>query len=310
MALLEGKTPSERKKLIAAAVLGAIALISLAYMFLGSSSKSTTSTGPKRTPTPVARNLPVQSPQAVREMEGFVPREINYERSTPAVPEAGRNIFAFYVPPVKPTPDPNAPPVIPPTPTPVPANLILSSISPVNVYAHTGDFTFDVTGDKFTPETRIFIGGAELPTRFVSAQQLSAKVPAQLISFEGGRDVMVRSRDGQLFSNTATLNVMPAPVPNYIYVGVLNRQGSNDTAIMKEKNGKELQNVQRGEILGGRFRVTSISVQEVTLTDTSIGIKHKLPLAGNSSNQGGVGGQPRYQPPPAPPPSDDDEPEP
>jgi hypothetical protein len=310
MALLEGKTPSERKKMIAAIGLGAVALISLAYMFLGSSSSKPNQTNAvKRTPTPVTRTVQEQSPQAVRDMEGFVPQVINYELATPAVPEAGRNIFAFYVPPPKPTPDPNKTPVIAPTPPPVPPNLVVASISPVNVYAHTGDFTFDVTGDKFTPETRIFIGGAELPTRFVSPQQLSAKVPAQIISFEGGRDVMVRSRDGQLFSNTATLNVMPAPVPNYLYVGVLNRQGSNDTAIMKEKNGKELLNVQRGDVLGGRFRVTSISVQEVTLTDTSLNIKHKLALAGNNSNQG-VGGQPRYQPPPQPPPSDDDETEP
>jgi hypothetical protein len=298
MALLEGKTPSERKKTIAAIVLGAVALISLAYMFLGSSSSSkpTTAKNTKATPTP----------QSVREAEGFVPQVINYELPTPSVPEAGRNIFAFYVPPPpKPTPVPT--PV--PTPPPVPPSLILTSISPVNVYAHTGDFTFDVTGDKFTPETRIYIGGAELPTRFVSAQQLSAKVPAQLISYEGGREVMVRSRDGQLFSNTATLNVMPAPVPNYTYVGVLNRTGSNDTAIMKEKNGKELLNVQRGDVLGGRFRVTSISVQEVTLTDTTLNIKHKLALVGNSSGQG-VGGQPRYQPPPQPPPADDEETEP
>jgi hypothetical protein len=310
MALLEGKTPSERKKTIAAIGLGAVALISLAYMFLGSSSKPNPTAGPKRSATPVARNLNEQTPQTIRDLEGFVPQPINYELSTPSVPEAGRNIFAFYVPPVKPTPNPNAVPVMPPTPTPMPPNVIVSSISPVNVYAHTGDFTFDVMGDKFTPETRIFIGGAELPTRFVSAQQLSTKVPAQLISFEGGRDVAVRSRDGQLFSNTATLNVMPAPVPNYIYVGVLNRPGSNDTAIMKEKNGKDFMNVQRGDILGGRFRVTSISVQEITLTDTTIGIKHKLALIGGNSSNPGVGAQPRYQPPPQPPPADDDETEP
>ena len=309
MALLEGKTPSERKKMIAAIALGAVALISLAYMFLGSSSKPNPTNGPRRAATPVARTIPLPSSQPEREMEGFIPQVINYDLSTPAVPEAGRNIFAFYVPPVRPTPDPNKLPAIVPTPTPVPPNVIVASISPVNVYAHTGDFTLDVTGDKFTSETRIFIGGAELPTRFVSPQQLSTKVPAQIISFEGGRDVIVRSRDGQFFSNTATLNVMPAPVPNYTYVGVLNRQGSNDTAIMKEKNGKDLLNVQRGDLLG-RFRVTSISVQEVTLTDTALGIKHKLALVGNNNSSAGVGGPPRYQPPPPPPPADDEETEP
>jgi hypothetical protein len=306
MAVLEGKTPAERNKMIVAVVLGAIALISLAYMFLGSSSKTTTSGAkPKPSPTSVAGKLP---PQIRQDGEGFIPQEIIYNVSTPPVPEAGRNIFAFYVPPPKPTPNPNAIPVVIPTPTPIPPNLVLSSISPVNVYAHTGDFTLDVTGDKFTPDTHILIGGAELPTRFVSPQQLSTKVPAQLISFEGGRDVTVRSRDGQLFSNNATLNVMPAPVPNYTLIGVTLRTGSNDTAILKEKNGKELMNVQRGDLLGGRFRVTSISVREVTVVDSALKIKHTLPLVGDSSNPGNPG-QPRYTPPPQPP-ADDNDPEP
>jgi hypothetical protein len=307
MALLEGKTPQERKKIIIALALGAIAFISLAYMFLGSSSKPRTASGQRPSPTPGIRQT-VQTPAQARQGVEFIPTVLNSDISLPAVPEAGRNIFAFYVPPPKPTPDPNATPVIAPTPTPVPPSLIVASLSPANIYARTGDFTLDVMGDKFTPETLIYIGGAELPTRFVSAQQLSTKVPAQLISFEGGRDVMVRSRDGQLFSNTATLNVMPAPVPNYTYIGVLTRPGSNDTAILKEKNGKDLLNVQRGDVLGGRFRVTSISVREVTLTDTNLNIKHKLALVSESPNPG-RGGQPPLQPVP-PPPIENEDPDP
>ena len=304
MALLEGKTPQERKKTIIALVLGAVAFISLAYMFLGSSSKPKTAVGPRPSPTPGIRQT-VQTPTQARQGVEFIPTVLNPDISLPAVPEAGRNIFAFYVPPPpKATPEPT--PI--PTPPPVPPNLIVASISPVNVYAHTGDFTLDVTGDKFTPETLIYIGGAQLPTRFVSAQQLSTKVPAQLISFEGGREIEVRSRDGQLFSNKATLNVMPAPVPNYTYIGVLTRAGSNDTAILKEKNGKDLLNVQRGDVLGGRFRVTSISVREVTLTDTSLNIKHKLAMVGDSSNSGAGGPQPRYTPPPPPAEEEDNEP--
>ena len=303
MALLEGKTPSERKKTIAAMALGAVAFISLAYMFLGSSSKPNIATGPKAKATPVGGRVAVQTPSQVREGAEFIPTPINAEITAPSVPEAGRNIFAFYVPLPKPTPGPT---VAAPTPTPVPANVIVASISPVNVYAHTGDFTFDVTGDKFTPETRIFIGGAELPTRFVSAQQLSTKVPAQLISFEGGREIAVRSRDGQLFSNTATLNVMPAPLPNYTFVGIIARPGANDTAILKEKNGKDLLNMQRGDLPGGRFRLTSISVREVTVTDINLKIKHKLPLVGEGATSV-PGAQPRYQPPPPPPPPSNDE---
>jgi len=305
MALLEGKTPSERKKTIAALVLGGVAFILLVYMFLGSSSRPKTTAVPKSQATPAGGRIAIQSPKEARGPE-FIPIPINGEITLPAVPEAGRNIFAFYQPPLKPT---AAPPVMTPTPTPVPPNVIVGSISPVNVYAHTGDFNLDVTGDKFTPETRIYIGGAELPTRFLSAQQLSTKVPGQLITFEGGREVKVRSRDGQLFSNTATLNVLAAPVPNFIYVGVISRIGSNDTAILKEKNGKELLNMQRGDLLGGRFRITGISVREVTVTDINLKIKHKLALVGEGQTSG-PGAQPRYQPPPPPPVSSDEETEP
>jgi hypothetical protein len=297
MAVVEGKSPAERNKMIAAIALGGLAVISLAYMFLGSSSKPNPPKGPTPSPT-LAR---VTNPGSVGKTppEAYIPTEIVYNETPPSVGEAGRNIFAFYVPP-PPTPTPTPTP-IPPIPAPTP-NINLASISPVNVYAHTGDFNLDVTGDKFTPETRIYMGGGELQTRFVSPQQLSAKVPAQLISFEGGREVKVQSPDGKLFSNTATLNVMPAPQPNVTFIGVFNKPGSNDVAILKDKNGaKDLLSVQRGDIVGGRFRVMSISVREVKLEDTNLKIKYTLAFVGDNSSPSG----PRTIPPPQPPPSDE-----
>src|SRR5947209_2050804 len=230
MALVEAKNPAERKKMIVAIVLGSIAIISLAYMLFGSSSssnkningnKNSNTSSVRPSPTP-PNNIPKPGdPPDNSEML----TQVVWPGAPPAAPEAGRNIFAYYVPP---TPTPPPPPTPIPTPPPPQPNVILSSISPVNVYAHTGDFNLDVTGDKFTPDTRIFIGGAELQTRFVSPQQLSAKVPAQIISFEGARAIKIQSRDGKLFSNTATLNVMPAPVPNYTFIGVQIRKGAND----------------------------------------------------------------------------------
>src|ERR1043165_807312 len=274
MAVAESKkTPAERNKMIVAIALGAVALISLAYMFLGSSSSSTiknSNTNSNKSGTLVSATPRNGAPQKSEEPQ-YELRPINFPETQPSVPEAGRNIFAFYEPP-PPTPKPITTPTPIPTPPPAPPNVALASISPVNVYAHTGDFNLDVTGDKFTAETYIFINGAEIQTRFVSPQQLSAKVPAQLISFEGAREVKVQSRDGKLFSNTATLNVMPAPEPNYTFIGVITRPGSNDVAILKEKSGKDLMNVQRGDIVGGRFRVTSISVREVALMDTNLKI--------------------------------------
>src|SRR3954447_15022515 len=103
MAVAEStKTPAERNKMIAAIVLGAIALISLAYMFLGSSSSTSSTiknsnTNSNKSGTLVSatpRNGNMQKPE-----EGqYDLRPINFPDTQPSVPEAGRNIFAFYEP--------------------------------------------------------------------------------------------------------------------------------------------------------------------------------------------------------------------
>jgi hypothetical protein len=302
MALFEGKTPSERNKLIVAIVLGVLALAALTYMFFGSSSspqRTANSNNSNRrtstTQTTTTNTKSVPTPGQVRvDAELAPPSVINYQITLPSVPEAGRNIFAFYEPP-PPKPSPTAAAPVPSPPPPPP--LVLSSLSPTNVYARTGDFTLQVMGDKFTPAVRIYVGDAELATRFISPQQLSATVPAPLISFEGARTVKVSTSDGKLFSNTATVNVMAAPLPNYSFVGIIGDKRYSDTAILKDKNTKQLLNVQRGDVVGGRFRVTSISEREVWLTDTSLRIKHTLAFEG----EGNRGSQTPYQPPTPPP---------
>jgi hypothetical protein len=293
MALFEGKTPSERNKLIVAIVLGALALLALSYMFFGSSSTpqrtqntNTRAAGATQTTTTTTsvNTTTVASPDQVRkDAELAPPRPIVFEMSTPAVPEAGRNIFAFYTPPPRPSPTPS---ILPSPSPPPPPPLVLSGISPTNVYARTADFTIQVTGDKFTPAVRIYFGDAELATRFNSPQQLSATVPAPLIGYEGVRQISVRTSDGTLFSNTATLNVMAAPTPNYSFVGIIGDKRYSDTAILKDKNTKQLLNVQRGDVVGGRFRVTSISEREVWLTDTSLHIKHTLTFESEGGSRG------------------------
>jgi hypothetical protein len=142
-------------------------------------------------------------------------------------------------------------------------------------------------GDKFTPQTRIYIDGRELETRYLGAQQLSATVPAAVIASEGVRQIVVRTPDGTLYSNTAAINVAAPPAPNYTYVGLVGGSRYNDTAILKDKNSKNLVNIQRGDTVGGRFRVTSISQREVVLVDTSLKVKHTLPLTTEGATPGG-----------------------
>jgi hypothetical protein len=297
MASPEVDPKSERKKMFAALALGLVALIALWYAFFGSSSSKPAVT-PGKQPSGGGATLAPRSPSGAGDgSASLVPATMKEDASPlppspipledtppPGIPEAGRNIFAYYVPPPKPVVTPT--PAPPPSPTPPPP-LTLSSVSPTNVFARTSDFKLDVMGDKFTPQTRIYVDGRELETRYISQQQLSATVPASVIAYEGARQIVVRTPDGTLYSNTASVNVAAPPVPNYTYVGLIGGPRYNDTAILKDKNSKNLVNVQRGDTLGGRFRVTSISQREVVVVDTNLRVKHTLPLTTEGGNQGG-----------------------
>ena len=279
MQLADISNPGERKKLIWAGALGIVALVLLWWAFIGFGSSSTprTPSRPVTQPSPAVtvNARPRQDPALqVDVMDQMQP--LNFVTSLPAVPEPRRNIFAYYVRPPAPTPAPPSPSPIPPPP------LLLAGLSPANVYARTGEFTLEVSGDKFTPQVRVAIDNVEVPTKYRGPQQLTATVPASVIAGPGGRQVSVRSPDGALYSNTTTLNVAAPPVPNYSYIGIIGTPRYIDTAILQDKNNRELLNVQRGDLLGGRFRVTSISEKELVVMDNNLKIKHTISFSTQS----------------------------
>lgn len=291
MKLFEGKTPAERNKLLLAIGLGVLALASISYMIISSFSGSTPKTanananknaasrnGELMQASSTASTTRVQSSKDVREQTEVLapPTRVPAVYSGAAYdgPEPRRNIFVYYVPP-KPPDKPAPTPTPPPPPT-----LILASVTPATVYARTGDFNLEVSGDKFTPATAIVVDNNPMPTRFINAQQLATTVPASMISNDGARQVVVRTPDNKEFSNPLPLIVSAPPLPNFIFIGIIGKVRYNDTAVLKDKgNPKELLNVQRGDVVGGRFRVTSISEREIVLTDTSLKIKHTLPFS-------------------------------
>ena len=289
MQLFDPNNPNEKKKMIAAAVLGLAAILVLGFLFFGGSSKKPNSNrvaGGRPTPTPLR---PKDSQDAETPADdASIYREINYTGTAlPPASEASRNIFAYYVPP----PPPLKQVIIPtPTPTPVPP-LLVSSVAPSNVFARTADFSLQVMGDKFTPAVHVVIDGRDLPTRFINAQQLFTTVPAAIIANPGPRNIMVRNNDGALYSNTTLLNVSPPPLPNYNFIGIIGKPRGNDTAVMQDKGNKDLLSVQRGDVLGGRFRVNSISEREVVLIDTTLKIRHTIPFTVDTNSS-----QP-YRPP-------------
>ena len=287
MKLFDPNNPNEKKKVIAAGGLGLAAVAVLGYAFFGGSSKA-----PAKNTNGAAKPTPVTVAKTVRQIEEtpadpsmFQP--IEYGITAPGVPEANRNIFAYYEPPPLPV---KMPTIVPPSPTPTPP-MTATSLAPSNVYARTADFSLQVIGDKFTPAVRVVIDGRELPTRFINAQQLFTTVPAALITNPGGRQVVVRSSDGKLYADPITLTVTPPPLPNFDYVGILGKPRFNDSAVLRDKSSKELMTVQRGDLLSGRFRVSSISEKDVILIDANLKIRHQLPFTTDTS------GNPSLRPP-------------
>ena len=272
--------PGEKKKLIWAGALGLVAIVFLYWTFFGFGSAKPASTRPATTaqaPLPSrggTRNQPAASqPESLSDLVSRL-REVNILQASTNVPEPRRNIFAFYEPPPKTEKVAETPT---PTPTPTPP-LLLASVSPSNVFAGTAEFPLEATGDKFTPDARIYVDGRELQTKYVSAQQLSAKVPAAAIASPGSHSISVKSPDGRVYSNPLPLNVAQPPAPNYTYIGLISTRTHVDIAILQDSSTKAVINAQRGEMFGGRFRLTSIADKEIVFTDVTLKLPHKIKM--------------------------------
>ncbi len=287
MRILEGRSPNERNKIIAAAVLGVLALTSLYLAFGDSLFGGSTSVSVTVTPTPTPDGSPsrelreVRMPSQADQNFDWQTTPVIYQPGLFSAPDPGRNIFAFYEPPpptpyVPPTPTPYVPPTPDPTPTPP---LFVAYVNPQAVYAGSKVTRIEVNGDKFTPEARIYFSQSPLPTTFLSAQRLVAEVPANLIAMAGPRQIIVQTADGRLYSNQVMMNVQAPPAPQFQYVGMIARQhANNDTAVFREQ-GKPTEFAARlNDVVGGRFRLVSISAAETVFEDTNLGFRHRLEL--------------------------------
>jgi hypothetical protein len=270
-------------------VLGGLALLSLLYAFGGSffggSTANTTASAsptPKKSPSTTTNRDPDNFKIPTQSEQDFANQSIpvSYSPTRHAAPDPGRNIFAFYEP-LKPCvgiecPTPTPKPETPP-PTPIPPPIFIAYVTPQSVYAGSKSFRLDVTGDKFSPMTKIIYNGSELPTSFISEQKLSAEIPANLISGAGSGSILVRTPDGKLYSNPVMLSIQPPPVPTFQYIGMIKRQhANNDTAYYLEQGKKDPATARLNDVIGGRFRLISIAAERIIVEDTSLGFKHPV----------------------------------
>jgi hypothetical protein len=315
MKLFEGKSPEERNKLIAAIVIGALAVVALTWgiilpMFSSKKTSVKVDVNASPTPTAVASATPVNAPVAPLPNQ----QEIDFAYTTTPVvygiggfgaSPPGRNIFAFYEPP-KPTPYVAPPPKPSKTPTPLPPppdpDFFIAYLTPQSVYAGTKGFRLEVNGDKFTEDVVILANGTQLPTKFITPQGLSAQISDNMIANPGSIQISVIVPGSPKFSNMGTINVQKPPTPQFEYIGMISRKrNNNDTAYFQEKgNEKDPISARLNDVVGGRFRLKSISVEEVILEDVNLGFRHKLalyrPEPGQDSGAGNRGSVAPYNP--------------
>ena len=288
MKLFEGKTPSERNKIIAVIVLGTLAVISLAYTFgglliPGRTTPSAVASLESPTPSVADGNVTVPGPEVSASQEKvyeeYAVTPVEFQSSRVNAPLSGRNIFAFYEPPdFTPTPTP----VTAPSETPRPESpMTLTILSPSSTYAGSKDFRLEAVGDKFTPESRIIFNGNVLQTTYLDPTRLAATVPASLIARSGPGNVLVNTPDGKLYTYGLTFNVIQPPRPDFDYIGLIARQHyNNDTAYFQNKGriNDEPFTARLNDVVKGRFKVVSISAEEVEFVDVRLGFHHKLEL--------------------------------
>jgi len=301
-AVLDIKTPADRNKLIAAVVLGVLALSALYFAFgrsiLGSSTttvKVTTSPTPaaKQPSGPAATRVDTPMPSQSEQDVTYQSTQIDYRPGGFGTPDAGRNIFAFYEPPppLPPGSTPTPTPKPTPTPTPVPPPPVqLAFINPQTVYAGSPrGFRLEVNGDKFTSDMHIYFNQVQMPTTFVNEKKLVTEIPSNLATNPGMAQVIVQNKDGKLYSNMLAFTVQSPPTPQVTYIGMISRaRHNNDTAYLTQGNQADKPfGVRLNDVVQGRFRVIDISPAEVVFQDTELGFKHRVQL--NRVAQGGSG---------------------
>lgn len=298
MSIFEGKSPAERNKIIAAIVLGVLAIVSLGYTFGGSFFRGKTKVTVDASASPTASATPTNNQNAQNQILAPNEEEVYKEYTVVPViyrggidpgPIGGRNIFAFYEPGL-PTPRPSYTPtqrpivtitptpyIPPPTPTPPP--IIISFLSPQSVYQGSKTFRLQVSGDKFTPETKIVFNGNVLQTTFVNAQNLYADVSTSLVQNASNFTVYVDTFDGKNFSNQVSFIVQAPPKPQIEYIGMIARKHyNNDTAYFQKNDKDEPVGKRLGDEIEGRFKLVSISEKEVEFVDKFLGFRHKISM--------------------------------
>jgi hypothetical protein len=156
---------------------------------------------------------------------------------------------------------------------------MITVVNPQSVYAGSRGFRLEITGERMQPDARVYFSQSELKTTFVNETRLVADVPANFITSEGPRQIIIQTPDGKKYSNAMSLNVQAPPKPQFQYIGMIARKRSNnDTAYFMETGKQTPISARLNDIVGGRFRLISISEEQTIFEDVNLSFKHPVPL--------------------------------
>ena len=275
---------SEKKKQIAAAVLGVVALTMVVWSLFFSDPGSSTTTTVKPTNgkpgittaiNPAGVNVVKPSADLI-----LVSQPLNLGGlGDSTAPVMWRNIF-IYPPPPPPPPSPTPPP---PSPPPPPPPITLAGLNPSQVTARTADFAMTIFGAKIPADARVLINGTQFPTTVTGDSQVKVTVPAAVIANPGQLQIEVKgaAEPAKWFSNRLTLNVTAPPIPGYKYLGLIIKNGVS-IAVVRDEGESELKNVRKGDKLGSRWQVMNITPTEIEILDVTINVRHRLPFTGEN----------------------------
>jgi hypothetical protein len=100
-----------------------------------------------------------------------------------------------------------------------------------------------------------------------------------MIASAGSAGVIAQTPDGKLYSDQVMLNVQAPPRPTFQYVGMISRaRHNNDTGYFMEQGKQTPTGARLNDVVGGRFRLVSISRDESVFEDVNLGFKYRVKL--------------------------------
>lgn len=135
----------------------------------------------------------------------------------------------------------------------------ITSISPTSATAGGAAFTLTVNGSNFGADSVVNFNGTALTTTFVSAAQVTAAVPASLITTSG--TVPVTLTTSGMTSNSVSFTILPAPVITSITPATVTAGGAAFTLTV---NGSGFASGTVVEWNGASLSTTFLSANELT----------------------------------------------